>query len=221
MNKLICLLPIALLLALLAGKTIAQTSADAKPSANKWPVFAEVGIGFGQTLMFGNTPDNLKDALGGEFTPTLGSNVIAGFFVAPDNWHGIGLGARIKGTFGSGVKGKNDQDDYIYNYYNLGFHAKYYPFSATFNRGLFVKGGLGFGQMTTKRSNEETNSFVHQYAIGQVLTASTGYTHWFGSMGLTLEAEFEYGSRNGTVNGKGDGVLFQSGQLGVNALVTF
>jgi hemolysin activation/secretion protein len=203
-------LPVLLSLALLQATAQEQKS----------PVYAEVGLGVGQTLMFGNTMDNLNAALGGTFTPGIGTNLIAGFYAAPVNWRGFGLGARIKGTIGSGVKGKTDADDYIYNYYNLGIHAKYHFFK-TFNKGLFARAGVGFGQMTTKRANDLEKRYVHQYAIGAVGTAAIGYTFWFTNMGLTVESEIESGNRNGTVDKISDGVQFSSGQIGINTLITF
>jgi hypothetical protein len=144
-----------------------------------------------------------------------------GFYLAPEKWKGLGIGSRIKGTFGTSVAGENDSDQYIFNYYNLSVSAKYYPFSRTYNRGFYGRGSLGFGQFTAKRLNETTYQYVHQYGIGSTQLLGIGYSIPLKKTSLSFEAEFEHSSRNGTVNGVGDGVVFRSGQLGFNTYLTF
>jgi hypothetical protein len=62
---------------------------------------------------------------------------------------------------------------------------------------------------------------VHQYGIGSTLMAGVGYSIPLRRTSLNFEAEFEHSSRNGTVSGVGDGVVFRSGQLGLNTYLTF
>jgi hypothetical protein len=182
-------------------------------------IFAEVGLGFGQTIFSGDIKQNLQAAYGGSFDPGTGNNLIMGFHYAPENWKGFGVGSRIKGTFGTSVKGTNG-DDFIFNYYNLGISAKYHFISKEFNNGLYGRTGIGFGQFTSKRVNEDQNLYKHQYAIGSTLTAGLGWTFPFKKMALSVEAEYEYSSRNGTIDGKGD-ATFTSGQIGGNVLISF
>ncbi len=182
-------------------------------------VFAEVGLGFGQTLFGSDTKENLQAAYGGTFDPGTGNNLLMGFHYAPESWKGFGLGSRIKGTFGTSVKGSNG-DDYIFNYYNLGLSAKYHFLSKTFNKGLYGRTGIGFGQFTSKRQNEDQNLYKHQYAIGSTFTAGLGWTFPFKKMAISIEAEYEYSSRNGTIDGKGD-TTFTSGQIGGNVVISF
>ncbi len=191
------------------------------PSAQKTklPVYGEFGLGFGQTLFFGDMKNKLAQSYGGSFNPSIGNNLMMGFYVSPDHWKGLGLGARIKGTFGTSVKGDYD-DSYIFNYYNLAVSAKYYGLSKEFNKGLYVRGSFGFGQFTTKRVNEATNMYKHQYAIGTSLMGGVGYSIPFKKTVLSFEAEFEYSNRNGTIDGKGT-TSYQSGQLGGNIILSF
>lgn len=201
---------------------LALTAAVAGPLAaqtQKLPVYGELGIGVGQTLFRGNTNAYLQQALGGNgFTPGLGNNLMMGFYAAPEGWRGLGLGSRIRGTFGASVRG-NTGDQYIFNYYNLALSAKYYP-SGQFNRGFYGRGSLGFGQFTTKRVNEATQLYVHQYGLGRSVMLGAGYTLPFRRSALSLEAEWESSGRTGTVNGVGD-VTFRSGQLGINLTLSF
>lgn len=182
-------------------------------------VFGEVGLGFGQTLFFGDVKQNLANAFGGKFKPGSGFNIMTAFYVAPQNWKGLGLGARVKGTFGSAVKGESDSDDYIFNFYSVQASAKYYV-AKEFSRGLYSRLSLGFGQFTAKRMNEATNFYSHQYAIGSTLGVGIGYTIPFKRTSLSIEAEFENSSRTGTVN-KFGALTFQTGQLGINTVLTF
>jgi hypothetical protein len=139
--------------------------------------------------------------------------------VAPEKWRGLGVGSRISGSFGAPVEG-DFGDDYIFNYYNLALAAKYYGLSREFGRGLYARGSVGFGQLTTKRFNEETNFYRHQYAIGASVMAGLGYTLPRNGYSLTLEAEFESASRSGTVDGLGS-QTFRSGQVGANLILGF
>jgi len=209
----------ASLLALTASATHAQSSPTVD-SPRKLPVYGEVGLGFGQTLFRGDLKEKLTASLGGSFDAGIGNNLMVGFYVAPDNWRGLGLGARIKGTFGTSVTG-DFGDRYIFNYYNLALTAKAYPFSQRFNRGLYVRGSFGFGQLTTKRLNEAQFRYTHQYAIGTSVMGGLGYTIPLKRTTLSFEAEFDASNRNGTISGRGDGQAFRSGQIGVNGYLTF
>jgi hypothetical protein len=186
---------------------------------SKLPVYGEFGVGFGQTLFFGDMKTQLSQSYGGSFDPGIGNNLMMGFYISPDNWSGFGLGSRIKGTFGTSVKGDNG-DSYIFNYYNLAITAKYYALTKEFNQGLYIRGSFGFGQFTTKRINEATNLYKHQYAIGTSLMGGIGYTMPFKKMALSLETEFDYSTRNGTIDGKGD-AGYQSGQMGGGIILSF
>ncbi len=186
---------------------------------DRFPIYGEIGLGFGQTLFFGDMKSQLSDSYGGAFDPGTGNNLMMGFYIAPENWKGLGIGSRIKGTFGSSVKGDNG-DSYIFNYYNLAITAKYYALSQQFNKGLYLRGSFGFGQFTTKRVNEDSNLYKHQYAIGTSLMGGIGYTIPFRRTALSFEAEFDYSSRSGTIDGKGN-ASYQSGQIGANVILSF
>ncbi|MGF1639102.1 MAG: hypothetical protein ACFCUU_18645 [Cyclobacteriaceae bacterium] len=195
-------------------------SISAMAQTEKQIVFGEFGLGFGQTIFNADISARLIKAYGGNFSPGIGNNLMMGFYLAPETWKGFGLGSRIKGTFGTPVKG-DFGDDYIFNYYNLALTAKYYPVSREFNKGFYTRASVGFGQMTTKRVNESANIFKHQYAIGSTLMAGLGYTFPLGkSTALSIESEFEYSSRGGTIDGVGE-ATFISSQIGANIILSF
>ena len=185
----------------------------------KTPIYGEFGLGLGQALFLGDMKQQLAKSYGGSFNPSTGNNLMMGFYVAPDNWKGLGIGSRIKGTFGTSVEG-DFGSSYIFNYYNLALTAKYYALSQKFNKGLYLRGSFGFGQFTTKRVSEGTNLYKHQYAIGTSLMGGLGYTFPLKKMALSIETEFDYSSRNGTVDGKGD-TNYRSGQIGGNIILSF
>lgn len=192
----------------------AQTTAP-----TKHPVYAEVGVGINKTLYFGTTRARLTQALGGSAAPGTGNNILAGFYVAPDAWRGLGVGSRISGSFGAPVKG-DFGDEYIFNYYNLAVAAKYYALSRAFGSGFYARGSIGFGQLTTKRFDSDANFYRHQYALGTSVMGGLGYTLPFKRYSLGLEVEAESASRSGTVDGAGS-QTFRSGQLGVNVVLGF
>ncbi len=141
-------------------------------------------------------------------------------YVAPENWKGLGIGSRIHGTFGSPIAGNNDSE-YIFNYYNLSLAVKYFLLSRTFQKGLYLNASVGFGQFTAKRLQESQAVYQHQYAIGNSLMGGIGYKLPIKSVGLSLEVQYEYATRNGTVNGLSESALFRSSQLGVNLILSF
>ena len=194
-------------------------TATAQKAESKNPVYAEIGLGLNKTLYFGDTRTRLTQALGGSAKPGTGNNILAGFYVAPQRWRGLGIGSRISGSFGAAVKG-DFGDEYIFNYYNLALAAKYYLLSREFGRGLYVRGSAGFGQLTTKRFDEAAKFYRHQYALGTSLMGGIGYTVPLKGFSLGLETEFEAASRAGTVDGLGE-TTFKSGQVGVNVIVGF
>lgn len=189
-------------------------------TVSKKRVFGEVGMGFGQTLFFGDVKEKLNQALGGTFEPGVGNNLLIGFYIAPENWKGFGVGARIKGTFGTSVQGENDPDDYIFNYYNLAASVKYYFIGREYNQGVYARASLGFGQFTAKRVNEANKRYTHQYAIGSTTALGIGYTFPLKTTSLSIETELERSARNGTIDGVGD-ATFSSGQFGANLILTF
>jgi hypothetical protein len=211
---------------LLPGRLLAQAPATADPTATRLPgttaktrVYGEVGFGVNKILLYGGTRDKLVRALGGSADFGTANNLLAAFFVAPEKWRGLGVGFHMSGTFGAPVTGDYG-DQYIFNAYNVAVAAKYYPLSQEFNRGLYGRTSVGFGQFTTKRFRDDNQSVRHQYALGTSLMAGVGYTVPFKGLGISLEAEYERASRDGSLDRVGE-LTFDSGQLGVNLVVSF
>lgn len=182
-------------------------------------VYAEFGFGTGQTLISKETKIHLATALGGFFDPVFAGNLTTAFYYAPATWKGFGLGTRLMWSGGPGAVGENG-DEYFFNYYNFSISGKYYPISQTFNKGLYTRLSLGTGQLTTKRADDSSNSFTHQFAIGSTVSGNVGYSFPIGKKTISIEGHFETSSRSGTINGIGDKSL-NSGQLGANLIYSF
>lgn len=203
---------------LLAASALSATAQNT--SSKKSTVYGEAGFGWGQTLFFGDMKQNLSKAFdGGSFKPGVGNNLMVGFYIAPERWRGLGLGSRVKGTFGTSIEG-DFGDRYIINYYSVMATAKWYPLSKQFNKGAYTRLSYGFGQFTSKRFNEETNRYQHQYAIGSSVMGGLGYSLPFRKTAISIEAEFEFANRNGTIDGIGT-TTFASGQIGGNIILSF
>lgn len=182
-------------------------------------IYGEFGFGAGQTTIANETKSHLKVALGGSFEPVVAGNLTTAFYYAPSTWKGLGLGTRLMWSGGPGAVGDNG-DDYFFNYYNFSVSAKYYALSQTFNKGLYMRLSLGTGQLTTKRANDASNSFVHQFAIGNTISGNIGYSFPIGKNAISLEGHVETSTRSGTINGLGDKTL-RSGQIGANIIYSF
>lgn len=205
-------------LALLAAAPLAHAQTERKQT-----VFGEVGLGAGRTLFFGDIRTKLRQAIqANDFEPGIAGNLLLGFYVAPERWKGLGVGGRLKFSGSGGGATDSQGGEYFFNYYNLGLSAKYYPVSREYNNGLYARATVGTGQLTTKHQfNDTADTYLHQFAIGSVLTGSVGWTFPLKTTSLGLEVEFESGRRNGTISGIGDGQVFRSGQLGLNGVLTF
>lgn len=200
----------------------AVASAQTEAPANDRRVYAEVTLGAGQTLLFGDIKDKLRQAYGSDFEPGIVGNIGIGFLYAPSTWNGLGIGARIKGSGSGPQKDDDSPSEYFFNYYSLGAQAKWHFVTKEFNRGLYARAGIGFGQLTTKRQfNDADNTYVHQFAIGQTFSAGLGYAWPWGRNSIGVETEFEYSSRNGTISGQKDSQTFTSGQIGLQAVYSF
>ncbi len=186
------------------------------------PVYGEFGFGYGQTLFFGDIRTKLSQAIqAGDFTPNSGFNTVLAFYAAPEEWRGFGLGARAK-VFAATPAGGTQNERYFFNYYHAGLSGKWYALSQKFNDSAYLRGVVGFGQLTTKRDNSPAKEeYLHQFAVGSTFLGGLGWTFPVGSVGISIEAEFETSLRNGTITNVGDGQLFQSGQIGLNLLISF
>ena len=190
---------------------------DKKPA-----IYGEVGLGFGQTLFFGDIQQRLGAAIqANDFDPAIAGNMLLAFYVAPPRWKGFGLGGRLSFS-GGGAATDGWGGEYYFNYYNFGISAKYYPISRQFDKGLYVRATVGTGQLTTKHQfNDEADTYLHQFAIGSALTGNVGWTFPLKNKSISIEAVFESGRRNGTISGLGDGQVFRSGQVGGNFILSF
>ena len=210
--------------AFLLGATLAAAATPPLSAQTriKQLVYGEIGAGAGQTLFFGDLDNKLKQGIRSrDFEPGVAGNILLGFYVAPARWKGLGVGGRLKWSGAMSPAKDTQGGDYFFNYYNLGASAKYYPISREFDKGLYVRTTVGIGQLTTKHQyNDPQDTYVHQFAIGSVVTGSLGWTLPLKTMSVSLEGEFEAGRRNGTISGAGR-QLFRSGQLGTNLVVSF
>ncbi len=215
MNKIIITLAVSII-CIIPQLVVAQNASTQIRPKN---IYGEFGFGTGQTIIANETKSYLRTALGGSFEPVFAGNLATAFYYAPSTWKGLGIGTRLMWSGGPGAVGENG-DDYFYNYYNFSFSAKYYALSRTFNKGLYLRLSLGTGQLTTKRANEASNSFIHQFAIGNTISGNIGYSFLVGKNAISLEGHFERSSRSGTINGLGDKTL-RSGQIGANIIYSF
>lgn len=190
-----------------------QFSAGAQ--TEKLPVYANLALGYGNTFFYGTLADKETINDGRGFGRNQGFTLSTFFYVAPENWKGLGIGSGVKGFFATPNNGGNNET-YLFNYYHVGLGLKYYPFSRTFNKGFCVKSNFGFGQMTEKTKFNNTQTYEHQFAIGTTLLGGVGYSLPIGKIALNLDLEAEYSNRRGDVTGKGEDQRFQNSHVSLN-----
>jgi hypothetical protein len=201
---------------------LAQANHLHSQESKRIPIYGEFGVGVGQTLFLGDIRTKLSQAIrANNFAPNVGSNIALGFYAAPDNWSGFGLGARAK-IFAASPSNGTEGERYFFNYYHAGLSGKWYALSQRFNEGAYIRGAWGFGQLTAKRDNSPAKEeYLHQFAVGNTFLGGLGWTFPVGAVGISIEAEFETSLRNGTITNIGDGQLFQSGQIGLHCVISF
>ena len=186
--------------------------------SEKLPIYANVSIGYGNTFFYGSLSDKetINDNRG--FGRNQGNTLSTFFYVAPENWKGLGIGSGVKGFFASPNEG-GDNETYLFNYYSVGLGLKYYPFSRKFNEGFAVKTGFGFGQMTEKTKFNNENRYEHQFAIGTTVSGAIGYSIPVGKSkraALNIDLAAEYSSRRGDVTGLGEDREFRNSHVSIN-----
>ena len=197
-------------------------TASAQESDEKLPVYANFSLGYGNTFFSGRLGDRetVNDERG--YGRNDGFTLASFFYYAPDSWKGFGLGTGVKGFFATpNVGGPNDSEEYFFNYYHVGLGAKYH-FSKTFNKGLFVKTSIGFGQMTEKTRFLEENRFEHQFAVGTTVLGGVGYSFPINSkVSFNVDLDYEFSNRRGDVTGEGQDIDFRNSHVSINFGVGF
>ncbi len=201
---------IGLMMIAFTDKAVAQET--------KLPIYANVLMGYGNTFFYGtlSEKETINDNRG--FGRNQGNTLSTFFYVAPDNWKGLGIGSGVKGFFATPNNG-GDNETYLFNYYHVGLGLKYYPFSRKFNKGFSVKTNFGFGQMTEKTKFNNESKYEHQFAIGTTLLGGFGYSIPLGKkkqFALNIDFEAEYSSRRGDVTGVGENQEFQNSHVSLN-----
>jgi hypothetical protein len=191
--------------------------AQAQDKVGKLPVYGNISIGYGNTFFYGTLADKETINDGRGFGRNQGNTLHIFFYVAPENWKGLGIGAGVKGFFATPNNGGNNET-YLFNYYHVGFAAKYHFLSKTFNQGLYVKSSFGIGQMTEKMKYNNTQTYEHQFAIGATILGGIGYAIpiFKKNAALNIDLDFEYSNRRGDVSGKGEDQSFQNSHVSIN-----
>ena len=199
-----------------------QAQSNQTQQIAKLPVYGTISIGYGNTFFYGKLAEKetINDDRG--FGRNQGNTLATFFYVAPNNWKGLGIGTGIKGFFATPNNG-GDNETYLFNYYHVGIGAKYYFLSRTFNQGLHVKSSFGFGQMTEKMRYNNTQTYEHQCALGTTLVGGLGYSFPIlkQKAALNVDLDFEYSSRRGDVTGLGENQSFQNSHVSVNVGIGF
>lgn len=191
-------------------------------ASSKIPVYAHVAIGYGNTFFYGTLSEKETINDGRGFGRNQGNSLSSFFYAAPKSWSGLGIGSGVKGFFASPNNGGNNET-YFFNYYHVGIGLKYYPISATFGDGLYVKANFGFGQMTEKMRYNESKIYEHQFAIGTTLLGGLGYSIPLAQdrLSLNIDLEAEYSTRRGDVTGIGEDQPFQNSHVSINVGLGF
>lgn len=196
---------------------------DLHAQSEKLPIYAHIGIGYGNTFFYGtlSEKETINDNRG--FGRNQGNTLTTFFYVAPEKWKGLGIGSGIKGFFATPNNG-GDNETYLFNYYHVGLGLKYHPFSREFNKGFYTKTNFGFGQMTEKTKYNDNQIYEHQFAIGTTILGGVGYSFPMGkseSLALNVDLEAEYSSRRGDVTGMGENQQFQNSHVSLNLALSF
>lgn len=199
-----------------------STTLSAQESNDKLPVYANFSIGYGNTFFSGRLGDKetINDDRG--YGRNQGFTLASFFYYAPEKWKGFGLGTGVKGFFSTpNTGGPDNSEEYFFNYYHVGLGAKY-NFSKQFNKGLFLKSSLGFGQMTEKTRFLNENRYEHQFAVGTTILSGIGYAIPLNNkISFNVDLDYEFSNRRGDVTGEGQDIDFKNSHVSINFGIGF
>lgn len=144
----------------------------------------------------------------GTYGANTGFSLSIGYYV-PVPWvKGLGVGLVVN----SGQTGTNPSVDgyaegYFFNFLNFGGSLQYYPMETN---NLYLKAEAGMGSVFTKNRfvvDVATQDFLHHFGIGFETGGAGGYTltpFANSSLGINLEAQYQFYSTRVEVSGIGD-----------------
>jgi hypothetical protein len=115
------------------------------------------------------------------------------------------LGLKFKGLGASPSRGDNNSEMF-FNFWGASFSAKYFPFSKSATKGIYLQGDYNFStQFTQKYRNSAALEFDHQFAIGSSFTLGLGYHYPLKNRyALVATVEYDWANRQGEVQGIGE-----------------
>jgi len=115
------------------------------------------------------------------------------------------FGLKFKGLAAAPASGMNGEE-LFFNFWGAAISTKFFPFSKTGEKGMFILGDYNFvTQFTQKYRNTSQLQFDHQFAIGSSFTIGLGYHFALKNRyGLVASVEYDWASRTGEVEGIGD-----------------
>lgn len=164
--------------------------------------YGEFKSGYGQT-QFGSGLAERYNA--GNFSASGGGLTSLSAFRKFEKANHLHFGLKFKGLGAAPSMGDNNEEMF-FNFWSVAIAAKYFPFSKSGEKGIFLISDYNFvSQFTQKYRNISTLQFDHQFAIGSSFTLGVGYHFPLKNRyGLVVSIEHDWASRSGEVQGIGD-----------------
>jgi hypothetical protein len=188
----------------------------AQQSTDDSYTYGEFKAGYGVTQF----STGLKERFESENFSTSGGGVfsLAAYhtFKGLNNIH---FGLKYKG-FGAFPSKGDDNQEMFFNFWGVSLSTKYFPFSESASKGLYIQGDYNFTtQFTQKYRRKAMLEFDHQFAIGNSLTLGIGYHIPLNEdYALVTSIEYDWAKRQGEVQGIGDAEFLNSNiaiQIGI------
>lgn len=176
-------------------------SANAQTAQNSF-TYGEFKSGYGITT-FGAGLNERFEA--GNFSTSGGGLTAIAAYRKFEKINKLHLGLKFKGLAAAPSSG-DQGEELFFNFWGAAISAKFFPFSKTGEKGIFILGDYNFvTQFTQKYRKVSLLQFDHQFAIGSSITFGAGYQFFFSNRyGLVTSVEFDWASRTGEVQGVGD-----------------
>jgi hypothetical protein len=186
-----------------SGSVFAQNkSSQGSESPSNGITYGEFKSGFGVTQFSTGLKERFEN---GNFSTSGGALFSVAAYRKFKKINHFHFGLKYK-SLGSGRSSGDNNEEMFFNFWAAGFSTKYFPFSKSASKGIYLQGDYNFvTQFTQKYRNSAELEFDHQFAIGSSFTFGLGYQYPIKNRySIVTSIEYDLASRQGEVEDIGD-----------------
>jgi hypothetical protein len=178
-----------------------ETSLTSESTSSSF-TYGEFKAGYGVTQFSAGLKERFES---GNFSRSGGGLFSVAAYRKFQKLNYVHIGLKFKALGAAPSRGDNNSEMF-FNFWGAAISAKYFPFSKSASKGVYLQGDYNFTtQFTQKYRNSAALEFDHQFAIGSSFTLGLGYHYPLKNRyALVTTIEYDWANRQGEVQGIGD-----------------